>query len=724
MATAPDYLTAPDDQTAGSEAMPDNELVAILSAHEAEAIGYEPGGDDDISAQQERALNYYYGIMDDLPAQDGSSSAVDMTVATIVDAALAAVLKPFVSSDETVRFSPRGPEDVEYAAQATEYVNYIFNCDNPGFQITHDWFKDALLTKLGIVKGWWEAETKIDGLQEVALTGDPMQDAMLRGRPDYLGEENGVATFGTVIDDGRVKIENVPPEEFRVSRLSRSTERAVYLAHVPSSIRRYDLVEMGFDPEIVETLPAYGEEGDSTLADARYRDEGGDSADMLSAHKSQDRIALRDEYVRIDYDGDGLAELRRVMRVGNTILLNEQVDDHPFATLCPIPMPHKVYGLSLGDVAIEPQKISTVLLRQALDNLYKSNNPRPVIGEGAWLDDGSTADSLEDNAPGAGILVKDSNQFRFDGVPFTAGNAFEMLSYMEQQTEQRSGVSQSGQGLDSNALRKSGQMTATEMAMMQGAKNARVEMIARIFAETGVKRLFKMVLGLVSKHQNKSRVIRLRNKWVEMDPAGWPEFDVSISVGLGVGEKSEQIMQADAILQTMAELGQTPFATLIDQTRVYNAVKRKFNAAGVKDVDEYLIAPEELEQQPEQPSPEQMKAQADAQMQAAKMQHEQAMAEMRLQLSVQEQEQKQALAREQAEFEARLATEKAGAEATLARQKMELEAELALHKMRIEAAIAEERAEAAEHQNSMSEQDGMDEQDDLPTNRPGGSLSE
>lgn len=721
MATAPDYLTAPDMQTAGGEAMPDSELVSILAAHEAQAIGYEPGGDDDISAQQERALNYYYGIMDDLPVQDGSSGAVDMTVATIVDAALAAVLKPFVSSDETVRFSPRGPEDVEYAAQATEYINYIFNCDNPGFQIAHDWFKDALLTKLGAVKVWWEAETKIDGLREIELTGDPMQDAMLRSQPDYLGEQDGIAAFGAVIDDGRVKIENVPPEEFRVSRLSRSTERAVYLAHVPSDIRRYDLIDMGFDAEIVESLPAYGENSDSTLADARYRDEGGDSSDLVSAHKSQDRIALRDEYVRIDYDGDGLAELRRVMRVGETILLNEQVDDHPFATLCPIPMPHKVFGLSLADVSLEAQKISTVLLRQALDNLYKSNNPRPVIGENAWLDDGSTADSLEDNAPGAAIQVKDVSQFRFDGVPFTAGNAFEMLSYMEQQTEQRTGVSQSGQGLDSNALRKSGQMTATEMAMMQGAKNARVEMIARIFAETGVKRLFKLVLGLVTKHQNKARIIRLRNKWVEMDPRGWPEFDVTIAVGLGVGEKSEQIMQADAVLQTMAELGQTPFANLIDQTRVYNAVKRKFNAAGVKDVDEYLVAPEEIEQRPEGPTPEEMKAQAEAQMQAAKMQHEQQMAEMRLQLAAQEQEQKQQLAREQAEFEAMLAADKARAEAELARQKMELEAELALRKMQIEAAIAKEATEEAAE---ASEPDGMDEQDDLPTNRPGGSLAE
>lgn len=687
----------------GGEAMPDSELIAMLQAHEAQAVGYEPGGDDEISAQQERALNYYYGVMDDLPAEDGCSSAVDSTVATMVDAALAAVLKPFVSSDETVRFSPRGPEDVEYAAQATEYVNYIFNCDNPGFQITHDWFKDALLTKLGTVKVWWEASTEIVNRSEIALTGDELADAMLRMRPDYLGEDDGIATFGQIVNNGRVRVENVPPEEFRVSRLSRSVERAVYLAHVPTDIRRYDLVAMGFDPEIVETLPAFGETGASTLSDARYRDEGGDSSAMLSAHKSQDRIALRDEYVRVDYDGDGRAEMRRIVRVDSIILLNEEVDDHPFASLCPIPMPHKVFGLSLGDIGIEAQRISTVLLRQALDNLYKSNNPRPVIGDGAWLDDGSTSDSLEDNTPGAAILLKDASQFRFDAVPFTAGNAFEMLAYMEQQAEQRSGVSQNGQGLDANALRKSGQMTATEMAMTQGAKNARVEMIARIFAETGVKRLFKLILNIVSKHQDQARIVRLRNKWVPMDPRGWPEFDVTVSVGLGVGEKSEQIMQADAILQTLAELGQTPFAGMIDKTRVYNAVKRKLNAAGVKDVDEYLIAPDEMPEQEEQPSPEQLKLQAEQELQAAKMQAEQQVQELRLQMQQREAELKLDLEERKAEAEARLARLKAEAEMDLALRKMQFEQDMAEMRLRFEA----ERAD----------RDAV-----LTTNRPGGDL--
>ena len=697
--------------------MDDGELVSILQQHETQAIGYTPGGDDEISAQQEKALNYYYRIMDDVPAQEGTSSVVDGTVQVVIDNALAAILKPFVSSDETVRFAPRGPEDVETAEQATEYVNYVFNSDNPGFLIVHNWFKDALLTKLGVVKVWWEEETRVENQQEIPLTGDPMQDGMYRNAPDYMGEDDDKLYLGTVVKDGRVKIENVPPEEFRVSPLSRDIASAVYSAHVPLNVTRSDLIEMGFDPEIVESLPALsGSSVDNTVRVSRYHDERiGDEA-VGAPHSSQERVAIRDEYIRVDYNGDGIAELRRVVRVEDTILLNDEVDEAPFATICPVPMPHKVYGLSLADLVIEIQKINTVLWRQMLDNLYKSNNPRPVVSESGIMQDGSTAESLMDNAPGAAIFVQSLDGFRFDAVPYTAGSSLPMLEMTGNMTEERTGISKSGQGLDTNALRKSGQMTATEIAMISAGKNARTEMIARIFAETGVKRMFKLILGLVSKYQPQERMIRLRNKWVPMDPRGWPEMDLEVSVGLGVGEKSEQIGQADAVLQTMAELVQTPFADLVSKQNVYNAVKRKYTAAGVKNTDDYLSEPQEGQEQPEQPSPEQMKLQAEMQMQQAKIEGEQQMQAMRLQMQQQDAQAKQQLAREQAEFEAELAQAKAQQEMALAEERMAMEQRLAEQRMVFEANLAVRKTDQA-HEAIMSKAE-------MSSNRPGGSLAE
>lgn len=706
MASLPVTETA--DELADGEAMSDDELLALLGQHEAQAVGYEPGGNDEISAAQEKAINYYNRIMDDVPAQEGCSKVVDGTVQVVIDNALAAILKPFVSSDETVRFIPRKEEDVELADQATEYVNYVFNTDNHGFLILHDWMKDALLSKLGVVKVWWEDEPRLETVQTVIA--DELHAEYLRAQPNYLGEEGGIAFHGQEVQDGMVRIENVPPEEFRVSSFSRSVQTAIYAAHVPRNVTRSDLIEMGFDPEIIENLPADTESiNDNMVRTARYADENITDSSVTASHSSQDIMALRDEYVRIDYNGDGVAELRRILRVGDVILLNEEIEESPFATLCPIPMPHKIYGLSLADLVIELQKINTVLWRQMLDNLYKSNNPRPVVGRSAHLPDGSTADSLSDNAPGAAIMVDDINGFRFDAVPYTAGASLPMLEVVGNMIEERTGISRAGQGLDSNALRKSGQMTATEMAMIQGGKNARVEMMARIFAETGVKRLFKLILGLVTKHQPRERMIRLRNEWVPVDPRGWPEMDLEVSVGLGIGEKSEQIAQADSVLQTMAELIVSPFAHMVTEKNVYNAVKRKYNAAGIKDVDEYIDEPEEEQvdengnpvPKPEKPDPEQMKAEAEMALQQAKIQGEQQLAQVRLQIQQQELQAKHELARAQAEFEAQLARDKAQFEADLAEQKLMMEERLAERRMQ----MAERASEAT-----------------ISKNRPGGDL--
>jgi hypothetical protein len=685
------------------DTMPDTELVAILGAYEASAIGYN-GADNDITAEQERALNYYNGVMDDVPAQEGCSSVVDGTVALVVDNALAAVLKPFVSSDETVRFAPRGPEDMEIADQATEYVNYVFNCDNPGFLILHNWFKDAFLAKVGVVKIWWEDEPRFE-TEQVEITDD-LTAQFIRSREDYLGEENGIAVVGRQIPDGRVRVENIPPEEFRISPASRDDLTAPYLAHVPSTTTRSDLIEMGFDAEVVESLPAYSTTmDDSSLRQARYGDESYSDTKFDSAHKANDRIALRDEYARIDYDGDGIAELRRIMRVNDVILLNEEVEDHPFASLCPIPMPHKFFGHSLADRAIQEQKIGTVLWRQSLDNLYKSNNPRVVIGEAGERVDGSTADSLMDPAPGAAILARDVQQIRFDAVPYFADKSFAMMELLDKKVEENTGVQRAGQGLDTNALRKSGQMTATEMAMIAAGKNARTEMVARIFAETGVTRLFKVILNLVSTHQPKARVIRLRNKWVEVDPRGWPEMDVVINVGLGVGDKAEQIAQADSVLQTMAEVVQSPFAYMVSPENAYNAIKRKYTASGIKNTDDYITEPQPGMEQMQPPDPEQMKVEGQLQLQAAKQQGEQQIAAIKLEQMREEALLKQQLARQEAEFEAQLAIEK-----------MEREFELAERKMQFEAQLAEKKA-AAEAERRKTETDAK-----ISQNRPGGDL--
>jgi hypothetical protein len=665
---------------ASARAMDDLELAGLLSRHEARAIGYY---NSEIADQQARAINYYYGLMDDVPAMDGCSSVVDHTVSVMVDNGLAAVLKPFVSAEQVVSFDPRSEAHVEQAAQATEFVNYVLNCDNAGFLILHDWFKDALLTKIGVVKIWWEDRTR-EELQTIPVDALGLEAA--RKGDDYRGEAEVQPGLYTVtramtVPDGRIRIENVPPEEFLITPFARSLD-CQYVAHRPSGFTRSDLIEMGIDADVVESLPAAASVGtEESRSQARYRDEdwASDARDGPGGDRSQDVLAILDEYVRCDYDGDGVAELRRVVRVDDVILLNEPVDDCPFALICPVPMPHKIYGRSIADQSMEGQKVATAVKRQTLDNLYKSNNPRPIINETGVGD--STMDDLGSTAPGAAIRIRTPGTLDWMVVPFAAQHSFPMLEYVARETEERTGIQRKGNGFNAEALRKNSPDTATQAMIDENSRNERAEMIARIFAETGVKRLFRLILRLLVAHQPRERVVRLRGKWVGVDPRGWdPDMDMIISVGLGIGNKAEQVAQADAVLRTMVDLHATPYAGLIDAGKVYNAIRRKLVATGIQNVGDFLRDPGAEGQGmppaqgvPAQPDPAELELRMKQQEAAMKLQLQQQESAARIQLMREEAGAKLQFQREKAAAEAQVAREKMMAEVTLERERMAME---------------------------------------------------
>ena len=710
-----DLMTAEplDDVSADSGAMSDSELASLLAAHEAQAVGYYTS---EIADEQATSLDYYYGrpFGDE---EEGRSQVVDRTVQIVVDNAVAALMKPFVSADDAVAFEPRGPEDEETAKQATEYVNYVFQVDNNGFLLMHNWFKASLLEKLGIIKVWWEESEEV--LPERMEGLDPAQiELLMQGGEDYevtggpYDEGTGLYAIDIArrIKNGRVKICTVPSEEFLIAPFARDIERPAYVAHKPSHMTRSDLVDMGLDPEVVEGLPAYSAEtAYESRTEARWGDESYESgmgSTGVGNDPSRDRIAILDEYVLVDYDGDGLAEYRRILRVGDEILLNEEVEDNPFALLCPVPMPHKVYGQSLADQTRDLQRISSVLWRQTLDNLYLANNPKIEVPAAAATPDGATYDDLQDPSPGGIVRTAQPNMITPIAVPFVADKSFPMLAFVEQQQEARTGISRQGQGLDPDALKASGQKTAAQVSVEQDGRNSRVELIARIFAETGIKRMFRLILREVVKYQPRERMIRLRNKWVPIDPRGWnAEMDLVVTVGLGVGSKMEQIAKADSVIQTMAEIVQSPFASMIDMKGAYHAVARKLNTVGVKDVENYLVDPEQQPPQQEQPDPEMVKAQQEMQLQAMKLQGEQQASAAKLEAQREEAMLKQQLAREEAEFEAQLAIEKMDREFALAELKFERESQLAERR-----AAAEADRRAVETEAKMS------------VNRPGGDL--
>lgn len=719
-----DMEAEPQEVSADSGAMSDNELAALLAAHEAQAVGYYTA---EIADEQALSIDYYYGrpFGDE---QAGRSQVVDRTVAIVIDNAVSAILKPFVSTEDAVAFEPRNPEDEDPAKQATEYVNYVLNVDNPGFILLHNWFKAALLEKLGIVKVWWEDSERETITRMEGLDAQQVEDLIAGAGEDYEiigGPYEDDAFYALDVKrheaDGRIKIVTVPSEEFRIAPYARDIESAEYVAHKPTNITRSDLIDMGLDPEVVDGLSAatIDETFDPRFL-SRTQDENfasGKVANGIGNDRSRDIIPVIDEYVLVDFDGDGIAERRRIVRVDTEILINMEVDDNPFALLCPVPMPHKVYGLSLADQTRDLQRISSVLWRQMLDNLYLANNPKIEVGAAALTPDGATIDALVDPAPGGVVVSNQVGHIVPMAIPFVADKSFPMLEYAEHQQEARTGIGRNGQGLDTNALRKGGQMSATEAADLIAGKNSRAEMIARIFAETGVKRLFRLMLRLLVNHQPRERMIRLRNQWVTIDPRSWnAEMDMSISVGLGVGSKMEQIAQADSVIQTLAEVVQSPFGSLVGPEEAYHAIKRKLSAAGVKDVDNYLKDPAQQPPQQPQPDPEMVKVQAEMQAKQAEMQMKQQVQAADMQMREREGQLKIQLAEQEAAAKLELERAKAEQEAALAQQKFEFEAAMAERKMALEAELAREQADR-QHEIAMKQADAK-----ISSNRPGGDL--
>ncbi len=680
--------------------MQEFDLQAILDNEIDNALGYIS---TETTEERRNALMAYnrepYGN-----EVEGRSTIVTGEVAEAVDGALPQLLRVFTQSDDVVRFEPKAPGDEEKARQATEYANWVLMNDNPGFEVFQTWFKDALLQKAGIIKVWWNDETSVDkekyenlSEEELTLLLADGQMEVVKQRQTQIGEvpvpptpeqmmmaqQTGVqpemtmqpvfsynVTVKKINKKGSVKVENVPPEEFLISKKARRIADAPFVAHRRLTTRS-ELISMGFKASEIDELPAYD---DLTFTPERVaRFPNGEQPDDPSLDTSMDEIETFECYIRTDFDEDGIAELRRVFYAGQTILENEECDFIPFCSICPIPMPHKFFGHSLADRVVDIQKIKTTITRQMLDNLYLSNNARMAVVDGQC-----NLDDLLTVTPGGIVRVKNNAAITPLTVPMVAGQAFPMLGYMDEIQQKRTGVTQASQGLDPNILQNT---TATAVAMVQNAGAAKVELIARIFAETGVKDLFKSILHLVCKYQDKERIVRMRGKFVAIDPREWSnEYDLTVNVGLGTGNREQQMAMVAAILQKQEQImSQMGIANpLVSPSQYRNTLGRFIESAGFKDTSEFFreITPE-MEQQLLQPQQQPDPATAALMQQAqAQMQITQAKAQADIQLNQAKAQADIQLQREKAAADIQLAREKAAAQMELKSAEFQAEAQL------------------------------------------------
>ena len=589
----------------------DEELVTRIRGEITDSLGYG----DTISKQREMAMDYYYSLPFGNEVE-GRSQYVDSTVQDTIEWIKPSLMRIFASGDEMVKFSPHGPEDVEMAKQATDYVNYVFAKDNDGWEILYSWFTDALMQKNGIVKVWWEEYGESER-EEYHDLGEMELQALLQSPEVEVVEHTAYEETGlhdVVIlrtnTGGKIKIENVPPDEFLISRESKSIDDAQFICHrVQKSLS--DLREMypNEDLEAGELGSGFSEEEYSMERLSRY--EFDESAKYWGSGGGEDESLnnywLHESFLKIDYDGDGIAERRKVCTVGSKVLANEAVDSYPFVSITPIKIPHKFFGLSVADLVMDLQLMKSTLMRNLMDNMYNQNFGRYAVLEGQ-----ANLDDLLTQRPGGVVRVKSPNAVTPLVTPPLEPYSFQMLEYLDSVRESRAGVSKMSQGLDENAL--TSHTTATAVNAVMTAAQSRVELIARNFAETGVKALMMRIYELLLKYQDKERVVMIRNAWLSVRPDAWNDkYDCTVSVALGNGNKDQQLAHLSAMLQFAGEAmkGGLP---IVSVQNMYNIGAALVKNMGFQNVDDFLTDPSKQPPQQEGPSPEQQMAEMELQL--------------------------------------------------------------------------------------------------------------
>ena len=617
-------------------------IKGILENEIDNALGYI---DSETTESRQKALEYY--LRDPYGNEvEGRSQIVTGEVAEAIDGALPQLIRVFTTTEDIVYFEPKNPGSEESAKQATDYCNWVFYRENDGLLILHNWFKDALLQKVGVVKSYWDERVDVTKEEYENLSEDELalllsdqslevvkQEVEYEEATDMLGNVVQIPKYEVYVqrkkEYGCVKIENVPPEEFLISKSAKTIEDAQFVAH-RRLMYRSDLIALGYDKSIVDTLPTYNDLEYSNERVARF-DQGEQPDQNISLDQSMQTVEVYECYIRIDEDEDGIAELRRIVYSGSEILEDEECDYIPFHSICPIPVPHKFFGQSLADRTMDIQLEKSTITRQSLDNMYLTNNAR--VGA---VDGQVNLDDLLNATPGGIIRLKSANALVPLTVQSTFGQALPMMQYLDEIQAKRTGVNDAQQGLDPDVLSN---VTAAAVAAMMKSNSGKLELIARIFAETGVKSLFKGILHLLGKYQDQPKLVRMRGQYVEYDPRTWAnEYDVSVNVGLGSGDREQKLTMLQMILSKQEQIIQQygPANPLVSVGQYRNTLAKFIEAAGFKDASEFMneITPEinAALSQPQPPAPdaqaevaqmlaqvEREKTQAKAQIDAAKL---------------------------------------------------------------------------------------------------------
>ena len=605
------------------EPMDESQVVSIVRAKINQALN-ESG--DEISETRMENYDYYVG-REYGNERDGFSSVVTREAMEAVEWALPSIMRVFTSSNDVVSYEPVGPEDEQEARQQTQIANHYLTRENNSFLAMYNWFKDTLMYPNGYIKLFMDERITtsveefegLDALQlQAAMTGLMMQgevqvveqESTYEELTDMLGNVVGqkerfaikVRITKKVMEP---KLVNIPPDELLVAEntFSIDLDEADFICHRVNKTYS-ELVEMGYDRELLDEAGVTNSQFDEEDENKNYSE---DEDDGTETDPSMRMYTVNECYLKIDEDGDGIAEHRKICLIGSTIFADEEINYQPFVALTTIPLPHQHPGLSMIDAVKDIQKIKSTLMRNMLDNIYKANVRRKYVGDAFISDEAGTLDVLLDTASEF-IPARDPGALREEQVQPIVSEILPVIKTMDEMQGIRTGVTPQ-LSLDPNILRET-TMGAYQSAISQASQ--RVEMIVRIFGETGVRQLFIKMHQLLRTSIDQDRAIRIRGEWIPFNPSTWRERNnVSVAVGLGHNSKSEELKMLTALLEIQKEA--VPFG-LASGANVYNTLDRMVELGGIGETQTFFTDPATIPpKQPEGPSMAEQLAMIDLQ---------------------------------------------------------------------------------------------------------------
>lgn len=673
----------------------DTALCKVVASLVKDAEAYR----DDRSAERLKAMAFFDGdekaLTKYIATDDDRSKLVSRDVRAAIKKVLPSIKRTILGNDEIVEYQPMGEGDEESADQASDFINYVALPECGGRQAIEDAINDAVRLRNGILK-WWQ-ETTVDvkvslhtGLDEMAFSQLVADDAV-----EVLEFSERVEQIEAVGPDGMPVPQQIPTFDVKIKRRVTSSRPRIaaialesFLIH-PDAIRledspivgeketrrRSDLVKMGYDRELVWAAPVAGSDSEQEAEeDARRRDV---EQDEDAPQKALEEVDYYDLLVRVDKDGDGIAELRRMVFAGGIkeqhLLEDVEWDEIHYADIVSERRPHQWEGNSVSDDVIDIQTANTVLLRQTADNLYWQNNPQPAYQEGTVENLGAVANPKfgEPIRIQRGTNIKDAIQWNI--VPMVADKSFAMIDYLKREGQDRTGISEASSGMAPDALQN---MTAKASAMIEQAGIGQTEMMVGCIADS-LKPVFKGLLKLIVQHQDKPRTVRLRDKWVTFDPRTWnSEMDAIVNVGLGAGTRERDMMAMHQVIglqeRILASMGPVVGMQYVSPDNLYNAISKLVEAAGLRSVNLYFTKPDPeaiqqaMQQQAQEPKPEEIKAQTAMQLEKVRGQTK---------MQVEQFKGQQRIAEFQAKMQADASKEQAQMDADLTTKLQEIEAE-------------------------------------------------